>query len=93
MSIYEVQLKPNPWDVKVTICANYSVAVGRPIAGVVSVEEANLLVWWLKIAAGAVMVQARPRGKEAMFTRSTRGCGHSGAPCLSFAGCLCPKLN
>ena len=36
---------------------------------------------------------ARPRGKEAMFTRSTRGCGHSGALSLALAACLCPKLN
>ena len=42
---------------------------------------------------GALMVQARPRGKEAMFTRSTRGCGHSGALTLALAACLCPKLN
>ena len=43
--------------------------------------------------AGALMVQARPRGKEAMFTRSTRGCGHSGVLSLALAACLCPKLN
>ena len=42
---------------------------------------------------GALMVQAGPRGKEAMFTRSTRGCGHSGALTLALAACLCPKLN
>ena len=36
---------------------------------------------------------ARPRGKEAMFTRSTRGCDHSGAHSLALAACLCPKLN
>ena len=45
------------------------------------------------LTAGALMVQAGPRGKEAMFTRSTRGCGHSGALSLALAACLCPKLN
>ena len=45
------------------------------------------------LIAGALMVQARPHGKEAMFTRSTRGCGHSGALSLALAACLCPKHN
>ena len=45
------------------------------------------------LIVGALMVQARPRGKEAMFTRSTRGCGHSDALSLALAACLCPKLN
>ena len=36
---------------------------------------------------------ARPCGKEAIFTRSTRGCGHSGARSLALAACLCPKLD
>ena len=45
------------------------------------------------LTAGALMVQAGPRGKEAMFTRSTRGCGHLGARSLALAVCLCPKLN
>ena len=47
----------------------------------------------LPLNAVALMVQARPRGKEAMFTRSTRGCGHSDALSLALAACLCPKLN
>ena len=45
------------------------------------------------LTAGALMVQAGPRGEEAMFTRSTRGCGHLGALSLALAACLCPKLN
>ena len=36
---------------------------------------------------------ARALGKEAMFTRSSRGCGHSGAPNLALAVCPFPKLN
>ena len=28
-----------------------------------------------------------------VITRSTRGCGHSGALSLELAACLCPKLN
>ena len=45
------------------------------------------------LIAGALMVQVGPCGKEAMFTRSTCGCDHSGAHCLALAACLCPKLH
>ncbi len=47
----------------------------------------------LPLSAGALMVPALPRGKEARFTRSTLGFGHSGASNLAFVACLWLKLN
>jgi hypothetical protein len=47
----------------------------------------------LSLSAGALMVQALPRGEEAMFTRSTLGFVHSGAPNLALVACLLQKLN
>jgi hypothetical protein len=47
----------------------------------------------LPLSVGALMVQALPRGKAAMFTRSTLGFGHLDAPNLALVVCLWPKIN
>ena len=47
----------------------------------------------LPLSVGAPMVQALPRGKAAMFTRSTLGFGHLGALNLALVVCLWPKRN
>ncbi len=47
----------------------------------------------LPLSVGALMVQDLPGDKAAMFTRSTLGFGHLGAPNLTLVVCLWPKRN